>query len=45
MTTRLCFDCTNKIAEYEACAMGIRAAIDLKVKCLNVYGDSALVIH
>ncbi|XP_028230510.1 uncharacterized protein LOC114410780 [Glycine soja] len=39
------FDCTNNIAEYEACALGIQAAIDFKVKLLNVYGDSALVIH
>ena len=45
MTARLCFDCTNNIAEYEAYVMGIRAAIELKVKRLNVYGDSALVIH
>ena len=45
MTTRLCFDCTNNIAEYETCVMGIRAAIDFKVKSLKIYGDSALVIH
>jgi len=31
--------------EYEACALGIQAAIDLKFKLLKVYGDSALVIH
>ncbi|XP_047179054.1 uncharacterized protein LOC124845905 [Vigna umbellata] len=45
MTARLCFNCTNNIAEYEACAMGIRAAIESKVKILDVYGDLALVIH
>ncbi|XP_052735520.1 uncharacterized protein LOC128197506 [Vigna angularis] len=45
MTARLCFSCTNNIAEYEACAMGIRAAIESKAKILDVYGDSALVIH
>jgi len=45
MTARLCFDCTNNIAEYEACVMGIRAAIEYKARRLNVYGDSALVIH
>jgi len=45
ITARLCFDCTNNIVEYEACVMGIRAVIELKVKRLNVYGDSALVIH
>ena len=45
MTARLCFDCTSNIAEYEACVIGIRAAIDFKVKSLKIYGDSALVIH
>jgi len=45
MTAKLCFDCTNNIAEYEACAMGIRAAIEYKARHLNVYGDSTLVIH
>ncbi|XP_006580752.1 uncharacterized protein LOC114411188 [Glycine soja] len=42
---RLCFDCTNNIAEYEACTLGIRAVIDFRVKLLKVYEDSALVIH
>ena len=42
---RLCFDCTNNIAEYEARALGIRAAINFRVKLLKVYGDLALVIH
>ena len=45
VTARLCFGCTNNIAEYEACVMGIRAAIEYKVKILEVYGDSALVVH
>ncbi|XP_006574070.1 uncharacterized protein LOC114415745 [Glycine soja] len=42
---RLCFACTNNMEEYKACALGIRAAIDFKVKLLKVYGDSVLVIH
>jgi len=45
MTTRLCFNCTNKIVEYEACVMGIQVAIESKEKILNMYGDSMLVIH
>ena len=45
MTARLCFDCTNNIAEYETCVMGIRAAIDFKVRSLKIYGDFAFVIH
>ena len=44
-TARLGFDCTNNIAEYEVCALGIQAAIDFKDKLLKVYGDSALVIQ
>ena len=43
-TTKLCFDCTNNMVEYEACIMGIKAAIDLRIKFLSVYGESALVI-
>ena len=43
-TARLYFDCTNNMAEYEVCIMGIKAAIDLRIKFLNVYGDSSLVI-
>ena len=43
-TARLCFGCTNDMVEYEACIMGLKAAIDLRVKFLSVYGDSALVI-
>jgi len=45
MTARLCFNCTNNIAEYEACAMGIRVAIEFKAKHLMVYGDFAFFIH
>lgn len=43
-TARLCFDCTNNIADYEACILGLEVAIDLRVKILEVFGDSALVI-
>ncbi|XP_039683803.1 uncharacterized protein [Medicago truncatula] len=44
-TARLRFDCTNNIAEYEACIMGIEEAIDLRIKNIEIYGDSALVIN
>ena len=43
-TTKLSFDCTNNVAEYEACVLGLQAAIEKKIKSLIVYGDSALVI-
>ena len=44
-TARLNFGCTNNVAEYKACFMGLQAAIDKKVKNLKVYEDSALVIY
>ena len=44
-TARLTFDCTNNMAEYEACIMGLGEAIDLRIKILDVYGDSTLVIN
>ena len=43
-TTKLCFNCTNNMAEDEACIMGLKAAINLRIKFLSVFGDSALVI-
>src|ERR1044072_3630634 len=39
------FDYTNNMAEYEACILGLEEAIDLRIKILDVYGDSALVIN
>jgi ribonuclease HI len=36
---------SNNTAEYEACLHGMRIAVELGVKCLHVYGDSALVIN
>lgn len=33
---RLCFTCTNNMAEYEACILGLDEAIDLRTKILEV---------
>ncbi|XP_058755030.1 uncharacterized protein LOC131628178 [Vicia villosa] len=43
-TARICFDCNNNFAEYEACIFRIQATINMRIKILEVYGDSALVI-
>ncbi|XP_052477705.1 uncharacterized protein LOC128033729 [Gossypium raimondii] len=45
LTSKLDFDCTNNMTEYEACIMGIHPAIERKIKVLEVYRDSALVIY
>lgn len=44
-TARLFFYCTNNVTEYEACILSIEAAIDLRIKILEVYGDSSLGIY
>ena len=41
---RLNFLATNNVIEYEACIMGLRAALGLGVKELEVHGDSTLII-
>ncbi|KAI4357265.1 hypothetical protein L6164_001226 [Bauhinia variegata] len=42
---KLEFECTNNVAEYEACIWGLKVALDLKIKTLDVFGDSALIIY
>ena len=41
---RLNFPTTNSAIEYEVCIMGLRAALGLGVKELEVYGDPTLMI-
>ncbi|XP_043725610.1 uncharacterized protein LOC122672177 [Telopea speciosissima] len=43
-TFRLEFLCTNNIIEYEACVIGLEAAMALEIKKLKVYRDSSIVI-
>ena len=38
------FEYTNKYAKYEVLIQGLRKEIDLKVKSIDVFGDSRLVI-
>ena len=42
---RIHFSASNNAAEYEAYLHGLRIAVELGVKCIMVYGDSALVIN
>ena len=42
---RIYFPASNNVAEYKACLHGLRIAVELGVKHLYVYGDSALVIN
>ncbi|PKI60864.1 hypothetical protein CRG98_018737 [Punica granatum] len=44
VAVKIDFPCTNNVAEYEACILGLQAAIDFKVKELEVFDDSMLTI-
>ncbi|XP_048128981.1 uncharacterized protein LOC125312935 [Rhodamnia argentea] len=41
---KLLFPCTNNIVEYEARILGLQAAVEMEIRRLQVYGDSALII-
>jgi ribonuclease HI len=42
---RINFKASNNTAEYEAALHGLRIAVELGIKWLMVFGDSALVIN
>lgn len=41
---KLKFPCTNNIAEYKACIIGLKEALDMSIKDLEVFADSILII-
>jgi len=41
---RLQFPCTNNVAEYEALVQGLLLALQKKVRVVQVFGDSELVV-
>ncbi|XP_070011851.1 uncharacterized protein [Nicotiana sylvestris] len=45
VTTQLRFYCTNNMAEYEACILGLRLDVDMGVQEVLVLGDSDLLVH
>jgi len=44
LAIKLGFEAANNIAEYEACILALEAALELGIKELEVFGDSALII-
>jgi hypothetical protein len=45
MSYKLEFDTTNNINEYEALLLGLKAAKDMGIDKIFVFGDSKLIIH
>ena len=39
------FDCTNNVAEHEKMVRGLKKELDLQIKCIEVFGDSEVVIR
>ncbi|XP_060182358.1 uncharacterized protein LOC132612027 [Lycium barbarum] len=45
VAAKLSFNCTNNMAEYEACILGLCLSLDMDVKDLQVISDSDLLIY
>ena len=45
LSCRLEFECTNNMAEYEACIAGLEIALKKGIRNIQVFGDSALLIY
>ncbi|XP_057975291.1 uncharacterized protein LOC131162704 [Malania oleifera] len=45
VVAKLTFLCTNNMAGYEACILGLQVAMDQDIKELVLKGDSTLVVH
>ena len=44
VAARLTFPYTNNVAEYEAYILGVKMALEMSIRELEVYGDSSLII-
>ncbi|XP_070053435.1 uncharacterized protein [Nicotiana tomentosiformis] len=45
VSAKLRFPCTNNMAEYEDCILGLNLAVDINIQELLVIGDSDLLVH
>jgi len=45
LSFKLEFETTNKISKYEALVLGLRAARDMKIEELSIFGDAKLIVH
>ena len=44
LSYKLDFKTTNNIAEYEALLLGVKAAKEMGIMCLNIFGDVDIII-
>jgi ribonuclease HI len=44
VSVKLHFESTNNTAEYKACILDLEAALEMKIRKVDAYGDSMLII-
>ncbi|XP_070015103.1 uncharacterized protein LOC142174493 [Nicotiana tabacum] len=44
-SAKIMFPCTNNMADFEACILGIRMSVDMNIKEFLLTGDSDMLIH
>lgn len=45
LSFKLEFEETNNVAEYEAFLLGLQTTRNMNIECLNVHGDSELIVN
>ena len=45
LSYKLNFKTTNDVAEYEALLLGVKAAKEMGIMCMNIFGDVDLIIQ
>ena len=45
LSYKLDFKTTNNIAEYETLLLGVKATKEMGIMCMNVFGDTNLIIQ
>jgi ribonuclease HI len=45
LSFKLEFETTNNVAEYEALILGLRAAKDMGIEEISVFGDAELIVQ
>ena len=45
LSYKLDFKTTNNVVEYEALLLGVKAAMEMGIMCVNIFGDADLIIQ
>ena len=45
LSYKLDFKTINNIEKYEALLLGVKAAKEMGIMCMNIFGDADLIIH